>query len=486
MELTELLGELLRDYSDVSVSRLTGIERTRLNRIRNGKFQIEFDELQAIIKALMIDDDTARRLYDAFLFRRLGRDRYNAHRLTKDFLTSMKFDEVDSGLFGSDSLRAKLSVDLDFPGEVKVITGLLSVKYIITMIMTAAASKKETVRIVSSPFHTQLLATILTLTASNNDLEIKHVFSLSTADELADPQTYYMQAAKAIYPIFMLNSNYSAYYSISGHITNSIMPYCVITRQFCLMISADAGSAVLVKNRDAVELFTKTFDNRLSKCLPFIKKIRTGGEYLAHYGRVMEAMSMNAACKRLYSIDFEPCMLHLLTEKDLLPMTIAAQNDPLANDSLQMILSELLEPFNQLPQKAFFTKRGVDSFIKTGQIAEIPEVLGLRFDYGRRREMLCAVLEEAKKNDPNSRQYYLLNENEFEPPLGLRFLGSGLGTDHLFVMSDSIGGVRSILMFSNPEVKSAVFEFIETLAESNMVYPHDEMITYLEKTIGEM
>ncbi len=486
MDLVAMLSEILHDYSDVRISHLTGIERTRLNRIKNGKLKIEFHELQKIIKVFTIDDDTAKKLYDAFIYQKLGRDRYNANRLAKDFLTSMKFEKGDEETLNGDTVKTDINVSFDFPGEIKTLSGRFSVKYITAMVMSRAATNNEKIRIVSSPFNLQILAMVLTLTASCKDLDVKQLFSISVANELADPQTYYMQVAKAVYPIFMLNSNYSAYYSMTGHVTNAIMPFNIITEQYCLMISADNSSAILLKDKSVIELYSKIFDQRIAKCSPFIKKIRTGGDYLVHYANIMEATSSAPLSKTLYSIDFEPCMLHLVNEGDVQNMIESAKGDPTTLETLERIQTELLARFNSIPQVGFFTKKGVESFIKTGRIAEIPDSLGLQFSYERRREMLSSILETARINDPKDKMYFLLNEKEFDPPLGLRFLGSGLSTDHLFIMSNSHDGMRSILMFSNPEVTSAVFQFVESLSESNMVYTHEEMIAYLEKTIGAM
>ena len=116
------------------------------------------------------------------------------------------------------------------------------------------------------------------------------------------------------------------------------------------------------------------------------------------------------------------------------------------------------------------------------------------------------------KEENSNKIYYLLNENEFAPPLGLRFLGSGTKTDHLFVISNRYGdgksilsfeddskskeathspditssGFRSILRFSNPEITAAVYDFVVSLHDTNMVYSKEKMIEYMERTIAEM
>ena len=93
---------------------------------------------------------------------------------------------------------------------------------------------------------------------------------------------------------------------------------------------------------------------------------------------------------------------------------------------------------------------------------------------------------EKMKDDKSQKVYYLVNEKELDLPLGLRFLGSGTKADHLFVISETHEGVRSILSLTNPDIVSAVFTFVESLPESSMVYPRAEMIAYMEKTISEM
>ena len=485
MELVKLLDDLLHDYSDVRVSAMTGIERTRVNRIRNGKFKPTYKEIESIIKAFMVSDDKAKQLYETYFLEKWGRDKFNSRVLAKEFLTSLKLLEADVNTPMSEGTMFSLNVNFKLPENIMVLNSSIAVNQVATMVITQAATENDTIRIVGSPFDDKLISMIFNLSAGYRDLEIEHIYSVASSNELTEPMTYYMEVAKAVYPIFMMNTNYKAYYSLIGHTTNSLLPYYIVTSRYAVVVSSDVSSGIIISNSQVIELVKKLFAQRMETCTPFIKKITTPGEFLQHYVRVME-IAAGVDSKTYYSIDYEPCMLHFFRPEDIGMMKKNIEDAPLVYALLQKIESQLLPTFNDQKQVAFFTKNGVDSFIRTGQIAEIPDGLGLKFTYERRKELLQLVLNAMKNEKKSQYVYRLLNEKVFDPPLGLRFLGTGAKTDHLFIMSNSKDGVRSILSLSNPDVVSSVFDFIEALEESNMVYSPEKMIDYMEKKIAEM
>lgn len=485
MSLVSLLSEVLKDYSDVRISMMTGIERTRINRIRNGKFKIEFDELNRIISTFVFDDEMKSKLYDAYLLEKLGKDKYRSRQLAKEFLRSLRsFGQGEDGVFHQGELTS-VNVNFDIPDSIVTLDNALSLRRAISLVLTEAAAENDDIYIMSSPFDSTLISLIMTISSAYRKLDIKHIFSISSNNELTEPLTYYMQVARSVYPIFMLNTNYKAYYSLVGSSTNSLLPFYVLTSKYIVDISYDLTCGVIVKKKSVVDMVKKLFVERIKTSTPFIRKISTPGEFLQHYGKVMEAAASSGAAT-YYSLDYEPCMLHFFTSEDLQAFNRSTKDAPVALALVEKMEKILLPAFNKKNQVAFFTKKGVEAFIETGCIAEIPDGLGLVIKYERRRELLQCVLNAMKNEEKSKYIYRLFNENEFDPPLGLRFLGSGSTTDHLFVMSNSEDGVRSILSLSNPDIVSSVFDFIESLETSDMVYSREEMIAYMEDVIAKM
>ena len=485
MDLIRLLNEALGDCSDVTVSKVSGIERTRVNRIRNGKFKISFEELSAITNAFKFDRETSQKLYDAYLYEKIGKDKYNSRLLAKEFLSSMRFASKDETIFSENSNGLKFNVDFNFEGENLTLESLLSVRRVSSMIMSQAAADGSKIRLITSPFNANFLSRVFMLTASYPKAEIDHIFSLSATNEHPEPSTYYMEVAKVVYPIFMMNTNYNAYYSLVGHTSNGLMPYHVITDKFSMLVSADSENAIVTKNADVIKLQKKLFDESKKKCSSFINKINTTEEFLSHYCSLVERTSIVNPDTIFYSIDYEPCVLLYMGDEELKKCVAHVSGDKELSTLLERFITKLYPDFAEDTHISFFTKDGVRSFVETGTIAEVPEVFGLVATPERRKEILIKVLENIKINN-KSKQYFLINEQEFDPPLGLRSLGSGTRNDHLFVISNKKDGLRSILSITNQEVLSCVFEFIRSLPETNMVYPREETVAYLEKVISSL
>ena len=510
MDLVDMLNAVLEDYSDVRISQITGIERTRLNRIKNGKFKITIEELRKIVNSFMLSEEKAKELYDQYLYEKLGKDRYNSRLIAKEFLISLNTDE-SLGLFKNSILKTSLSEDFDISEDIVAINGAFSVRRALNYVMIQATTNKDKIRAISSPFSDYFLAQIFLITSSEPELEIDHIYSLSSINELTEPLTYYMSVAKAVYPIFMLNTGYNAYYTLVGHTTNALMPYCVITSNFFMMIAPDGTSAVITKAKSVIELQKKLFDERKKLCSSFIQRIRSTYSYLEYYCSIIEKSTASIGSGVYYSIDYEPCVLCFFKKEELEQCITNINNDEKLVSLFSQFVGSSYDSFRKNKQISFFTKAGLRSFIETGTIAEIPDSIGLVLSSERRKEVLQRVLDKMKEENCN-KIYYLLNENEFAPPLGLRFLGSGTKTDHLFVISNRYGdgksilsfeddskskeathspditssGFRSILRFSNPEITAAVYDFVVSLHDTNMVYSKEKMIEYMERTIAEM
>lgn len=479
MELLKMLNGILQDYSDVKISYLTGIERTRLNRIKNGKFKIEFDELKKIISALMIDDETAKKLYDAYLYEKLGKDKYNSRQLAKEFMTSMTLS-VDN----SASMSMSYNVDFNISQDVMTIDGYVNVRQVVQMMLFKAAEKNDKIRLMTSPFNEGLNTILLTVTASRPELEIEHIYSLAATNELPEPLTYYMSVAKAVYPLFMLNTGYTAYYSLVGHATNTLTPYHIITSDFSIELTPDKEHAILLTSKPVIELQKELFEQRKNKCSPFINKIKDLHDYFRHYCAIVQSVSASTS-DLYYSLDYEPCVLSQFTDEELKGCIDKITEDKELAQLMNTFLNSFYSTFKVNRQISYFTKDGVRSFVENGTVEEIPDALGLVVSPKRRKEILEGVLK-MMKDEKSHKTYYMLNEKEFKPPHGLRFLGSGSKTGHIFVMSNGHDGIRSILSLSNPEIKSIFFDFLESLPETDMVYSHEDMIAYMEETINNM
>lgn len=480
----KLLNDILGEYSDVKISAITGIERTRINRIRNGKFKIELHELQKIISLFYVDSATARRLYDAYLYDKLGPDKYRSRQIAKEFLAGLRFDNNTPNFLNTDiNINININNEFDETKELTTINSLTAVRNAKIMVLLKAQSNGEKIRIISAPNDNFLISELFTITSAKPELEIDHIYSLASAEQLPSPLTYYISAAKATYPIFMLNTNYKAYYNTSGYSTNELMPFHIITGEYSMSISADSSAAVLSKNNDVVKLHSKIFDDRVKQSASFIKHIETTEMYLQHYCSIIER-SQPKPINLFYSLDYEPCVLSFLTQNELeLCMRSMKGNDELLEVSSQFVNS-FFGLFIGNRQISFFTKKGLRSFLETGKIEEVPESIGLIVPHERRLEIIKIVLEKIK-NPTGKKIFFMLNENEFDPPLGLRFLGGGYKSDHLFVISNDKDGSRSILSLSNPETVSVIFDFMESLPESNMVYPKEETAAYIEKLLSE-
>ncbi len=485
MEFLSLFNETIKDYSDVKLSHLTGIERTRLNRIKNGHAKIKFDELKNIATVLMLSDESKQMLFDSFLMEKVGKDKYLSRKITKEFFRDLCID-FNSNLEKFKSFNLQTETHFNLPKETTVINGEASVDLAVSLTLELALSNKNKIEIISSPSHEVLFSQLFNVLSKENGITIDHILSLMPSDKLSEPYSYNINIAKTVYPLFMLNGNYCAYYLYDYSDINALMPYYIITDSISVNISKNFNSAIITQDKDIINLHRELFREQKVRSLKLVNNIQTPEEYLKSYCEFLTRTNLLDEKPLFYSVDYEPCILPYL---DISELNGVLQNVCASQKLIELTNNYLhnLHPnfFNE-KQISFFTKAGLNYFINTGKISEIPDCFAVELTKDRRKELLVQLLTHIKSGENTAKEYRLINDELLSIPYGFRFLGYGSQDDHLFFLSNKKNGLQSIFDLSNINILSSVFDFIESLPETDTVLTRNQTIEYLEAAINRI
>ncbi|MEE0857915.1 MAG: helix-turn-helix domain-containing protein [Acutalibacteraceae bacterium] len=81
--------KILGDTSIYSLYKITGIERTKLQRIKNGQRLPSNEDIEKISRALSLTVFEKKRLYQALEIETIGEDKYKSRGCTKQFLEDL-------------------------------------------------------------------------------------------------------------------------------------------------------------------------------------------------------------------------------------------------------------------------------------------------------------------------------------------------------------------------------------------------------------
>lgn len=477
---------LLSGYSSVKLSQLTGIERTRLNRIISGEFSARFEELSAIADVLMIDDNEKKQLFDDFLADKLGAAKLQNWETILSFLRDMdtvpKYREYD-GIIDLEHFSFK---ELTLPKESLLIKGKHRIYNAITAVLEDACLNDSPVDIIDTPKNNHLFSQLYHLVSAKKDTVISHILLLSDKSEADFSNTQTISAAKNIYPLFLLSQNYMAYYNYTNLAQYALMPFFVLTNRFSLNIANDFRSAVITSNKDIIRTHKELFETQKRISSRFVNKIDSPEKYIEYYCRLIARRTLLDKPSVHYSIDCEPFILSFL---DAPKLEALFDRGTTTSGVFIQTMQNLYNP-NKIVSKQrqilFFTKKNLMSFVETGKIQEAPKSFGIEFAPEHRKTVLKKLLSYMRSEKKNAIECRIINDEELSIPKGLRFIGNGSEIDRLFFITEEKNGEKFIVDLANPEVVSSVFNFVQAMTNSSLVLSEADTIQYIECIVRSM
>ena len=124
----------------------------------------------------------------------------------------------------------------------------------------------------------------------------------------------------------------------------------------------------------------------------------------------------------------------------------------------------------------FFTRQGLQNFLRTGKLHEIPSDIYEPFDYADRIRLLKKLYDE---NQSSSRVFLLKNKlGDISDNFNL-FSSSSTG----YLLFSKYYGSPSLLLIQEPKLIQSFYDFLSTLEESNLTESFEETQKYLKEVI---
>lgn len=483
MNFNTIFNNFLGNETIYHLSIITGIERTKLQRIKTGQRLPNSKEVEIISKSLSLSSEEKRLLKESLLIDKIGQEKYLSRKATVKFLEEI--DEISSKKEENNKIKITNKSFVSFDNEITSTSNFQETVDVIQAIISSESNNpniNSDIYIFSDAIEEHFFNSIKHALSQNNNLNIKHIIIFRTHSKETSPYLYNINVIKKIYPLFVIGNSYKPYYSYSSTDSNTLFPYYIITNNYFINISKNFKSSIISTNKKVINTAKSEFNEYLSSTTPLVKEINNVFDYSNYYLTEISKILSKSLTK--YSIEYEPCLTTFITKEMLISVmrTDYEGSSEILNRAITYFSYYKEYGFND--STIFFLKDGLDNFIKTGRIMEIPDYVYNPLPVEMRKQVLSSLLSFYEKNPTYCS--IMINSKKLKVPSTLRYWGSGTSSDYFMLLSELHNGMRSFFFQNEIGMTAPFSDFVASLKNSEYVFSREETLKYIKQKINEL
>lgn len=259
------------------------------------------------------------------------------------------------------------------------------------------------------------------------------------------------------------------YYSINDVFSSmNMLPGILVAGKRLLLFSRNCKEGLLISDNTIMEFYREKFLELFVKCIPMAEKVPDPRGILDFYRPHLDSLR---DCLT-FDIAEQPCFLRFLD----MDMTARRLHKELRESPFYSALEEYLRALNDpaIRLTCYFIKDGVERFLETGRVDEVPEIFYDPFSEQERHDILKRIY-----------QYYLNKNCE------IRMLRKPYGTITKNISMFSTEGLTTIecplknrstkiFAFTEKSITDAIFDYLKSLEGEGALYSKEETMEYLK------
>lgn len=397
-EFSELFSKFIhtKDIKAYSLAKYCNIDRSTLYKIINGKRNPANPELiDKFSEFLHLTPQEHQCLLEAYEITQIGTDTYYHRKSIQDFL--MQFP---------DNFSVKTTDRPTVPVSGSLLSSVLDspcfslqnqfdVNYVMKEILSSEVQKqKGEISLLLQPEYPFIFEQLENM-AIPDTIKIHHIFCLNSTDTLtSDFKSVHIEYLKMIFPMYIQNLNYQAYCfydNVESHFHNmNLFPCLILTSEYALSISSDFQSGIFYRDPAVVSQFRDFFQSTMPKCSPLFHALKMSSEQL---DTLFDVTLSTQNAERNYLLQPESCFTPFISEEIVKHALLPELPH---REQLFNIIKEYFPSISRIITEqqtlVFFTQNGIERFIETGCLREIPDGFARPFLPEERVQMLEAFL----------------------------------------------------------------------------------------------
>lgn len=464
--------DFLRHIEKTTIYRLsksTGIERTKLQRIKSGQKLPTKEELEIISKELSLTPDEKDNIFKELEIAAIGEDKYKSRTYTKNFI------ELLYNIFNNEPQNAIITniVNLNFEGTYTT-TNSSDTSALINNFINAESNKQNNLFIYNTSAVGNVFDNIYAKILNRPNLTVTQIIGIKPHND--NYESYYenIDIISKIYPVFLSATNYHVYYYYDKVMENSMFPFTLVSDNYVLMISYNLKYAMLTDDKNIVGISKSVFNEKVKKSYSLINDITDLSDYTSLY--IEHYKKYNNA--QLITIEYEPCLFPYIEPEVIKEIVYKelAEYDEIVQRCMEIRNLYNKTRHNQL----YFTKEGVLNFLNNGRIAEIPDIVYEPIPLSERINILNKLCYDAKTE--KSKELHIIKHEKLKVPKNLRYCGHGQINDFLLLLPKKKQN-PSIFKLNECGFAKPFYDFASHLCDTDMVLSNDETVSFIENCI---
>lgn len=470
-----------KNIKTFSLAQYCGMDRSNMYKILNGKRNpSSANMVQSIADFLRLTPLERYDLLEAYQVTITGYDTYYRRKHVQEFITyfSHKPDHLED-------LSSYNNMNIDFPklSDGALISGKSQQKHIIYKILAAETGMENGfIRLFFQPDTDKFMDMLSCIGTTKASLQIEHVFCLTNSDKiLPDKYDYNLTCLEKIIPMYYncicSYTPYCYYDNILSHNTIfNLFSSMVLTSSYAFVFSSQLQYGFLFSNPNVLLRLQDIFEELKSNASLVVRKQESFYTQFEFFNNIEIFNDMETDRQPGYSFQREPCLVPLMPQSfpdQYLIETSVKQAHFLAK--VKQYISKHAAASRTRTTQFIFTESGVQDFLDSGRISEIPPSIYRPLEYSDRTLMIQNLIHAC-----HAQGYRMLKP---QAPIAASALNIYVTSRKGYLMFISADGKPVCLDLNEPGLLHAFHDYMDSL-EDNMFYSEDEAEAILKKMLN--
>lgn len=389
---SDLLNQFIhqKDISVYPMTQYCGIDRILMYKYLNGKEQpLDKSVIDRMADFMRLCPSEYDELLDAWQIEKIGWKKWNSRRQVEKFF--VEFPDIsrlcDPPSFPSVSALSSVR----YPNCLALSTQPVLNNAISRIILEEIQNKDGYLRLILQPDYDYIFHFLGGLGEQACRIPIEHILCLEKtfpAEYSAEaPCSSTLDYLEKILPLYLRAFDYNVYYyygvTESRFANLNGMTGLILTSTYAIICTADFQEGILYGEPEIINMFRQYFETYRKKCSPLFIPIQSVQDTCS---MILNFFSADA---EYYSLQPEPCIIPFITQ-DILVRQIRS-DFPDRKKMITLLNDFICQRSNAIfsgKYQIFHTINGIQRFMETGRLHEIPAQLYFPFPPEERKLLL--------------------------------------------------------------------------------------------------
>ena len=450
------------------ISKLTGLGRTAIQHTMSGSLLPTKEFIDKLCSVLIVTPTQKKELVELYTKEKIGPKRYYDRKQIRNIIENLPQYYIN--MKGRTISNSSISIPTD-----KTASGILNVNQTLINVISKELMGESPEIYSTIPFENKILYdTVLQLfVLCNKDTAFEHymriyknsrdVFdcNLNTVENILKMS---MNAGVAYKPY--------CYYAYKEAADDNfpLFPYCLITSEYVVMVSADYQHAEISYGKRIVELAKNHIDQLKQHSIPMVELVDNKNTF-----------DIFARSSRMFdkSLEFQPCLSKYLTLEIVSKrLKDIPEKEYILNVLREAFFSpEQIEVTDNQVAKNVFVKKGLEHFAETGVMINLPGQLLDPLSVDER----IYILERMKKDVGT--YYVMLDDKKLQVPDFIQIIHLN---NQSCLISCLLEDKKFCCVISEKSVCLSLEDFIQDLYESGITEEDSVVIDVIDECINKL